>query len=829
MQFISSFKNLILLFLVVILSNAAVKAQQNFFKPIDTNDARSSVQLPRAIKEGAVLSLDETEAKTYLRNAPMEFKNEGKTLPFDIVLPTGEVETFGLVESPMLAPNVAALYPEIKTYSGNGLKNKALIIRISVTSFGFNAILLNVEGTKTVYVEQCKADRDVYFSYFTDAVVPDYLSASICKVKEHPATEVHAQERGTTNNTGADLRTYRFGFCCTGEYTSAHGGTPASAYASLVDYISRMNAVFERDLSIRFSLVTNNTYCFPDSLTDGFSNYSTDLLSDQNVTKLNTLLGSANFDIGHVIGKSSATGEGIASNGACKTVTKANAATLEGAAPYGQPYFDHAFFHEVGHQFSMSHSFNSSLGACTTREQATSVEPGAGITLMSYAFTCGTDDYLAVHESGTEIVKFFHSINYTQAITYVETGSGSTCGTVTTTGNTPPTVTMPSTYTVPKSTPFELTGTATDPNGDALTYSWEGMSVGGIATPTAADLDDTAKPPFFRSYNPKTIGKRTFPLLDAILDGTNQRKGDKLPSIATTLDLRMTVRDNRAGGGGVSFGTMVVSIDGTKGPFLETTNLAGTYAPNSAQTITWSVNNTAGTTPNVKISLSSDGGLTFPYVLLASTPNDGTESVNLSNINTTTARIKVEAIGNIFFDISNADFTIAGPLPIVLTTFTGKKENNTNVLSWKTASETNNTGFEIERSQDGNRFEKIGSVKGNATTTQVQNYNFTDQRPLNATNYYRLKQLDFDSRFEYSNTVVLNNGKDKSIAVYPNPSTGIFTIVNENEGEKTYNVINAFGQKIIVNIEKNQLDLSNQPSGLYYLQMQNQAVKLVKK
>ena len=833
------FKNSIyvVLLLLIATSNTTLNAQQNFFKSLESKDARTELKLPKYLKEAKILTLDEQSAKRYLQTAPMEFKNEGKTLPFDVVLPDGRIETFGLVESPILDSKVAVLRPDIKTYSGNGLNNKALIIRVCLSDLGFNAIILNVETSKSVYIEQSNQDKSLYFSYFAKLTLSEKEKNSFCKVKnekEHSIENKIIQERGVTNNTGANLRTYRLAVCCTGEFTLRHGATPANAYTVLVNYVNRMNAVFERDLSVRFTLVTSSAYCFPDSLTDGYTNGDTGLMADQNAPKLNTLLGVTNFDIGHVLGVGVGTGSGIAVQpGVCDDSHKAKGATLEGNPnSYDQPFFDHALFHEVGHQFNMEHSYNSKQGICDTRNLDTSVEPGAGASLMSYGFTCGSDDYIQNNTTGAEIVKFFHSTNYSQAILCMTSSNASTCGTSVATGNTPPTVTMPTNYTIPKSTPFELVGTATDPNGDALTYSWEGMNIGGVADPIASDLDNTTKSPFSRTYNPVTTGKRTFPLLSAILNGTNQAKGDKLPSIATTLNYRMTVRDNRAGGGGSSFGTVAITVDGTKGPFLETTNFSGVYMPNTLQNLTWSVNGTNTMSPNIKISASGDGGLTFPYVLAASTPNDGTEIVAMPNINTSTARIKIEAIGNVFFDISNIDFILAGPLAVTLTSFAGKKDRNTNLLIWETASESNNEGFEVERSHDGNRFEKIAFTKGHGTTNQTQNYSCADLKPINGINYYRLKQVDFDGRYKYSNVLTLINDDNMTIAVYPNPSTGIFSIVLANEANETDEAIliyNAFGQKINVQVNQNQLDLSGQPSGLYYLQTQNQVLKLIKK
>jgi hypothetical protein len=138
--------------------------------------------------------------------------------------------------------------------------------------------------------------------------------------------------------------------------------------------------------------------------------------------------------------------------------------------------------HEVGHQFDMSHSYNSNVPVCTTRTYDTSVEPGSGTTIMSYGYTCsnttpadgliGNDDY----ETGYAPILNFHTVNYDQANAFIQTLS---CYTSTPTGNTVPIINaMQSTWTIPRSTPFALAGSATDSDAaDVLSYSWEGTNI----------------------------------------------------------------------------------------------------------------------------------------------------------------------------------------------------------------------------------------------------------------------------------------------------------------------------------------------------------------
>ena len=138
--------------------------------------------------------------------------------------------------------------------------------------------------------------------------------------------------------------------------------------------------------------------------------------------------------------------------------------------------------------------------------------------------------------------------------------------------------------------------------------------------------------------------------------------GELLPQIGRTMSFQVVARDNHAGAGGINTATATVVVDANSGPFAVTIpNTALAYMGNSVQNVTWNVASTTNapvSAANVKISFSTDGGLTFPTVLLASTPNNGSANVTIPNVTTSTARIKVEAVGNIFFDISDANFSV---------------------------------------------------------------------------------------------------------------------------------------------------------------------------
>ncbi|MCB1627968.1 MAG: hypothetical protein KDI48_09565, partial [Xanthomonadales bacterium] len=245
--------------------------------------------------------------------------------------------------------------------------------------------------------------------------------------------------------------------------------------------------------------------------------------------------------------------------------------------------------------------------------------------------------------------------------------------------NSPPVVSAPAAFTIPQLTPFELVASATDGDGDTLSYIWEQFDLG--AANTAGTLVDNGSRPLFRSFTPEAANARIFPSLRFILDNANDVPaaaplpgtsspsfftGELLPSTNRSLTFRATARDNRAGGGAIGDATTELTVTTLAGPFRVTApNTAVDWPAGSTQTVSWDVAGTDAvpvSTTEVQISLSLDGGLSWPVELAAASANDGSEDVLIpaNTPSSTQARVRVRAVGNVYFDLSDADLTISG-------------------------------------------------------------------------------------------------------------------------------------------------------------------------
>ncbi len=692
--------------------------------------------------EFEVIGLDEVALRAELDNAPLEFTPEAATpLIVELPSPSGELERFAVVESPIIHPELAARYDHIKTFRGIGLDNTAANLRFDLTDHGFHAQV--IAPGQTYYVDPVyHLETTAYASYFradlaqsarpefSDVVIdPATLEATEGQLElQDDGSLVHIHDDGTShvvdpgtievlgssietgelteeagggcpfcgssegcicpatgdvadeNNpadaqlhgledsqgdssgdpqiqliprTGDELRTYRTAVATTGEYTSFFGGTVSNGLSAVVTAMNRVTGVYETELSIRFELVPNNdSIIYTNANSDPYTNNNAFSMLSQNQSNLTSVIGSANYDHGHVFG-SGATG-GVASLGSVGI----NSRKAQGATginpPRNDPFWIDFVAHEMGHQFGANHTFNGDSGSCSggNRSGSDAFEPGSGTTIMAYAGICGNDNL----QNNSD--PFFHFNSLDEIINVVESRRNST-GEFTSSGNSIPTAEAGSNFSIPTGTPFELTGSGSDADGDTITYSWEERDLGPQRDVNASDNGSS---PIFRSWEPTTNPTRTFPRITSLVNNTTVR-GEQLPTVARNMRFRLTVRDNNLAAGGVATDNMTVSVVDTGSPFRVTSpnNSSVEWSGGSMETVTWDV---AGTTANginvstVNILLSTDGGLTYPIVVASDVANDGSEMIQVPNVLTDDARIRVEANGNIFFDISNSDFSI---------------------------------------------------------------------------------------------------------------------------------------------------------------------------
>ncbi len=645
-----------------------------FSQSLWTEDAQSnSAKQLINVKSYRQMSVDFENIKSELLRAPKETSIAGVKSDFIFSLPNpdGGFQDFLIAESSIMEPALQEKYPDIRTFSGQGIgDNKDATIRLDFTLKGFHAQVLSAENS--YYIDPYSdGDLNTYIIYSREAFysqntkrIPscEVISNNILNApkpanssrdyreshKENYPKWAAAQSADRATN-GTQLRTYRLALACTGEYAQFHGGTVPQVMSAFTTSMNRVNGVFERDVSLRMVMISNtDDLIYLNGSTDPYSNTNGGAMLGQNQTTCDNVIGSANYDIGHVF---STGGGGVAYLASPCGSNKAGGVT-GGNSPVGDPFDIDYVAHEMGHQWGANHTQNNSCN----RSSGAAFEPGSASTIMGYAGICSPN---LQNNSDAH----FHNHSYNEMVNFTVNGNGNNCAVTTSTNNTPPSVSVRSGgFFIPKETAFELTGTATDPDGDLLTYCWEQYNLG----PSTASGDNnltnpSGNAPIFRSWPPTSNPTRVFPRISNLVNNTTVI-GEHLPTYSRDLTFRCTVRDNAANGGGVTDAQVAFEATNSAGPFLvQSPNSPVSWLGNSSQTVSWAVANTdiaPVNCSNVDIFLSVDGGYTYPITLLTNTPNDGSATVIIPNISTTSARIKVKASNNIFFDISNQNFTI---------------------------------------------------------------------------------------------------------------------------------------------------------------------------
>ena len=577
-----------------------------------------------------------------------------------IILPNsaGGLEAFKIRESSIFEKPLADKFPNIKSYTAVGIDNANSYAKISLGLDGFHAVVFSPNG-KTIYIDPYSRDNKDYIVYKTSDLKEEDVNFK-CKIEETTKVQKFTNIQSKILTDG-NLRTFRLALVCSGEYaqfhlnnqsipTSANEATKKEAVLSAMNTsMTRVNGVFEKDLAVTMVIVGNNDdVIFLDAATDGITDGDPNAMIGEVQTIADSQIGTANYDIGHIF---SIDGSGLASLGVvCRTGQKARGVTGR-SSPIGDPYDIDYVAHEMGHQFGATHTQNNDC----YRTNSTAVEPGSASTIMGYAGIC-SPNVQSISDA------YFHAVSIAQMQVIIAT-SGS-CATPISNGNNIPLADAGINYSIPKATPFILKGSATDVDGtSALTYNWEQIDNEAATMPP---LSNNTGGPMFRSL-PSTISpNRYMPALTTVLAGDTSSEWEVLPSIARDLNFSLLVRDNYNNGGGTSRDDMLVTVEDAEAFNVTSQNIPIIWDAGSSQTITWS-KGTSDIAPincqNVTIKLSEDGGLTFPIVLSANTVNDGSEVVIVPNNVTTQARIMIEAVDNIFYNINTVNFEIQSTVP----------------------------------------------------------------------------------------------------------------------------------------------------------------------
>lgn len=558
--------------------------------------------------------------------------------------PDGTLHTYTVKRNQTLHPQLNAQFNQIRTYDAYATDGSGAFCKWDITPHGLHAMIM-IPGQSTIFI-------DPYFQNDTEYYIV-YRKKDFITGKQRWCDVINSSESGPKPGPTVklsfgtcELRTYRLAVAATGEYTAFHGGTVALAQAAQATTMNRVNGVYEKDIAITMVIVpNNNSLIYTSTGSDPYTNGTPGTMINQNQTNVDNVIGSANYDIGHVFGTNSG---GLAGLGVVCTGGQKARGVTGSSAPVGDPFDIDYVAHEMGHQFGGNHTQNNNCNSVSAARR----EPGSASTIMGYAGICAPN----VQNNSDD---YFHGYNLGE-ISIEILSTGHQCEVLTPLNNAAPTiVSTGGNISVPKSTPFVLTGNATDPNGDVLTYLWEQMDNEASTQPPVATATGG---PNFRSYDPTTNPSRYFPSL-SLLASNGPFTWEVLPSVARVMDFRLTVRDNHAVGSCNAYTDVTVTTVATAGPFVVTYPTAAgiSWVSGSNQTVTWDVASTTASPincANVKILLSTDGGNTYPYTLLASTPNDGTQSITVPNVNSTTCRVMVISSAETFFDISNNNFTI---------------------------------------------------------------------------------------------------------------------------------------------------------------------------
>lgn len=659
--------------LAIVLIGFSVFGQNNVWQKSTSDGSLNAISIKKLdAKNSEIYQLNVQAFKQSLANAPLRDGHHTSNVAISVPNEKGEMESFKILEAPVFDAALSARYPDIKSYVG--MNDAGTRLRMSVSPAGVQTMITYADKS-SVFMQPVTGDSQKYIVYNRLArgenYKEDFHCTTIDEYSRHASDDSYLVARDANDQL---LRKFRLAMSVNGEYTIFHGGTVAGALAAINASITRVNEVFETDMAVTFIVVDAPQLIFTDPASDPYT--SLGQWNNQLQTTLNNTIGNAAYDIGHMFGASGGGGNAGCIGCVCVNNQKGSGITSPAdGIPEGDNFDIDYVAHEIGHQMGANHTW-----AFSTEGTGVNAEPGSGTTVMGYAGITGADD-VQQHSD-----PYFHYYSIKQILDNLVARTCWQNNSPVAITNSPPSANAGADYVIPKGTAYVLKGAATDANsGDVLTYCWEQTDSGAV---TAATFGPTlTNGSMNRSLPPALSPDRYIPKASRVVTGnltqtnpTINSAWETVSNVARTMNWALTVRDRMPTATGLngqsSYDLMQITVNGTAGPFTVTSQTtAVTWNPGETKTVTWNVASTNAApvnTANVNILLSTDGGYTYPVTLLANTTNDGTQDITVPALASSTnmARVKVEAVGNIYYAISPINFNITSTAPDFVMTAT---------------------------------------------------------------------------------------------------------------------------------------------------------------
>ena len=411
---------------------------------------------------------------------------------------------------------------------------------------------------------------------------------------------------------------------------------------------------------------------------------------------------------------------------------------------------------------------------------------------------------------------------------------------------------------------FENTG---NPENPAFTYvggsldaasPFFGMSFGQTTMPTVADIDRDGDCDIFVGRADGTIdylrndGGGSFTMMNAAAAGNplmgvdvGQRSAPVFGDIDGDGDLDCFIGEQNGAvlyfkNEGKVGSPIFNSVVGTANPM----NIANVFQNATPALVDYDKDGDldcfVGRFNGTIIAFENQGNSNTPFMAKLIGADNPLNGVSISsNPNIAFVDLDNNGMEDVFFGGNDGELNFylgagCGPLPVEMAYFNAMAEGQTSILEWMTAMELNNEGFYVERSVDGKNWETLDFIYGAGTTNNAQTYTYIDEAPVAGSNYYRLKQMDYDEVFEYSDIrVVQFKGKKVSVDIYPNPVQSFLNINVEGQSDDVMvSIFSVSGQ--LMHQESffginHQVNFSELEGGLYFIRIEGQNINVFQK